>query len=70
MEISPTERLTYVSSADLRIEQYLPDYVDLTPELDEHYLVFHNVNILLLLYPGVDRATACCQVQLSSSPPS
>ena len=62
MEISSTERLTYISSTDQRLEQHLPDYVDLTPELDEHRLVFHNVNILLLLYPGVDRATACCQV--------
>ena len=26
-----------------RIEQYLPDNVDLTPELDEHYLAFHKV---------------------------
>ena len=63
MEISPTERLTYVSFADQRIEQYLPDFVDLTPELDEHYLAFHKVGTLLLLYPGENRATACCQVQ-------
>ena len=41
----------------------MPDYVDLTPELDEHYLAFHKVGTLLLLYPDENRATACCQVQ-------
>ena len=32
-------------------KQHLPDYVDLTPELDEQYLAFHNIGTLLLLYP-------------------
>ena len=31
MDISPTERLIYISSANQRLEQHLPDYVDLTP---------------------------------------
>ena len=57
-KISSTERLTYISFTDQRLEQHLPDYVNLIPELDEHYLVFHNVNFLLLL----DTATARCQV--------
>ena len=41
-EISPTERLTYLSSADQRLEQDLPDHVDLTPENDKHYLTLRN----------------------------
>merc|ERR1711916_47121 len=51
MEISSAERLTYISSTDARLEQHLPDYVDLTPELDEHYLALRNIGTLLLLYP-------------------
>merc|ERR1712136_527681 len=31
MEISSAERLSYISSTDARLEQHLPDYVDLTP---------------------------------------
>lgn len=63
MEISSAERLSYISSTDARLEQHLPDYVDLTPELDEHYLALRNIGTLLLLYPGEDGATTCCQVQ-------
>ena len=37
--------------------------MNLTPKLDEHYLAFCKVGTLLLLYPGENRATACCQVQ-------
>ena len=50
MEISPTERLTYLSSADQRVEQDLPDYVDLTPDIDKFYLALRNFGTLLLLY--------------------
>ena len=43
MEISPTARLAYLSSADQRLEQDLPDYVDLTPDVDKHYLTLRNL---------------------------
>ena len=43
MEISPTDRLTNHSTADQRLEQDLPDYVDLNPGIDEHYLTLRNL---------------------------
>ena len=43
MEISPTDRLTYLSTADQRLEQDLPDYVDLNPGVDKQYLTLRNL---------------------------
>ena len=43
MEISPTDRLTNLSTADQRLEQDLPDYVDLNPGIDKHYLTLRNL---------------------------
>ena len=62
MEILSTERLTYSSSADQRLEQHLPDHVDLMPELDEHHLA---LRIIGTLHPSSveDGATTACQVQ-------
>ena len=46
----PRSVSTYLSSADQRLEQDLPDYVDLTPDIDKHYLTLRNLGTLLLLY--------------------
>ena len=43
MEISPTDRLTNLSTADQRLEQGLPDYVDWNPGKDKHYLTLRNL---------------------------
>ena len=43
MEISPTDHLTNLSTADQRLEQDLPDYVDLNPGIDEQCLSLRNL---------------------------
>ena len=48
------------------VEQHLPDYVDLTPELGEHYLSFTTSTSCFCCTQAWDRATACCQVKPSS----
>ena len=62
MEILPTERLTYSTSADQRLEQHLPDHVDLMLELDEHYVALRIIGTLLLLHLPGEGATTACQV--------
>ena len=63
MEILSTERLTYSSSADQRLEQHLPDHVDLMLELDEHFVALRIIGTLLLLHLAEQGATTACQVQ-------
>ena len=62
MEILSTARLTCSSSADQRLQQHLPDHVDLMLELDEHHLALRIIGTLL---PSSveDGATTACQVQ-------
>ena len=43
MEISPTDSLTNLSSADQRLKQDLPDYMDLNPSFDKRFLTLRNL---------------------------
>lgn len=64
MDISAMDRLNYIKSEDARLPQHLPDFEELTPELDEHYVALRNIGTLLLLYPSPENgSTTCVQVQ-------
>mmetsp|Transcript_23572 Transcript_23572/g.62074 ORF Transcript_23572/g.62074 Transcript_23572/m.62074 type:complete len:520 (-) Transcript_23572:265-1824(-) len=60
-DISSKERLDFLVG-DEALDQRLPDYVDLTPELVEEFPPLNVVGTVLLLLPTEDGGTTCCQI--------
>ena len=66
MEIWSTERLTYISSADQRLEQHQPDCVDVTTRAGRALPTLRNIGTLLLRYPDEDGTQQAASFSQSS----